>query len=536
MTTSSPIRYAPRWVAWVFFGLLLTLGCSIFADYGVSWDEPADRRNGLVNLRFLAELLAPSWAARQPLLQQAPPLFGYTDNDHGVLFEIPMALYDVLRPSTDARSYYLARHFCIFLICFSGTWALYRIALLRFRNEYLGLLTAALLVLSPRLFADSFYNAKDLVFLALFTVGIYTLLRLLARPTLLRAIVHGLVTAAVIDVRVPGVLLIPFTFTLLLLQTPDLSTSSVRRRLISLASVYLLTSLVIMVAGWPYLWAHPLTHFRTAFGSMKSYSFMGNVLYLGKLEPARHLPWHYIPVWLLLTTPIAYSVAAIVGVMMVGATLARKPLQILQSSTLRLDVLFSGWFLLPIILVIFFNSALYDGWRHLYFVYPGLLLLAVRGGWGLWQWGRGRGIAHAVVVAAVAMAGLEGIYTAARMIAMHPHQQAFFSFLPAQHAERLFERDYWGLSFRQGLEQLVRHQPTGPIYLDTPSPPPYENNKIWLRPADQKRLIMAAPAPGHYHLNVYRTVSPEAHDTIPGQEALTVRANGIKILSVLRRQ
>jgi hypothetical protein len=218
MGIDTTIHRVPRYVVGLFFGLLLLLGWFVFADYGVSWDEAADRANGQVSLRYAAELLAPSWAARHPVLQQAALIQNSYDNDHGVLFELPLAWLDVVRPGTDLRTSYLLRHAAVFLVSLGGIWALFRLATLRFRDERLGLLTAALLVLSPRFFAESFYNGKDLPFVAAFTLAIYTLVRLLERPSWRQAVVHGLVTAAAVDIRVLGLLLVPFTFTLLGLQ------------------------------------------------------------------------------------------------------------------------------------------------------------------------------------------------------------------------------------------------------------------------------------------------------------------------------
>nr|GFC02582.1 hypothetical protein [Tanacetum cinerariifolium] len=156
--------------------------------------------------------VAPSWAANQALLQQAPQFENYFDNDHGVLFELPLALADVLRPGTDRLSFYLLRHAAVFLVSLGGIWALFKLATLRFRDERLGLLAAGLFVLSPRFFGESFYNNKDMVFVAAFTLASYTLARLLARPSGRRALVHALTTAAAIDIRILAIILIPFTY------------------------------------------------------------------------------------------------------------------------------------------------------------------------------------------------------------------------------------------------------------------------------------------------------------------------------------
>ena len=508
MLVDSPIRRVPRSVKWLFFGGLLLLGALVFSDYGTSWDEPVDRQNGLVSLRYVAELVAPGWAANQAALQQAPPLLDYYDNDHGVLFELPLALLDVLRPGTDPRPYYLLRHAAVFLVSLGGVWALFRLGALRFRDERLGLLAAGLFVLSPRFFGESFYNGKDLVFVAAFTLGCYTLAWLLERPSGRRALVHGLATAAAVDIRILGLLLVPFTFTLLGWQFWSTAEPRARRARRQAALVYGPALAVFVVIGWPYLWAHPIRHLQGAFLSMSHYSWDASVLYWGQMIPAKDLPWHYPLVWISITTPVAYQVAALLGLGVVTATLLRQPWAALRTTAGQLDLLVAGWLVVPLGLVIFFHSTIYDGWRHLYFIYPALLLLAVRGGRAVAQFGqRGTGW-RALALSLGALAGAEAVLTAGRMVAMHPNQQVYFSYLPRRQAEVLFERDYWGLSMRQGLEYLVAHQPKGRLHVYVDHTVLFDNNKVWLSPADQARLVLGEDSVrGRYFLADYRSVA-----------------------------
>ncbi|RSK48108.1 ArnT family glycosyltransferase [Hymenobacter rigui] len=523
-----PVR-GPRWLAPVFFGGLLLLGVWLVKDYGVSWDEPVDHLNGLVSLRYVADLLAPSWAAQQPALQAVPPLQGYVDNDHGVLFELPLALLDTLLASPDLRTYYFWRHLSTFLVCLGGVWALYRLALLRFRNQYVALLTAGLFVLSPRMFAESFYNAKDLVFLAAFTVGMYTLARLLVRPTPGRAVVHGLATAAALDIRILGSMLLPFTLVLLVLEA--VQPTQPARRLGLVAAVYVACALCASIVGWPYLWAAPLDHFREAFVAMQHFRWPGKVLYWGEYVSAQALPWHYAPVWLLITTPLTYTLAALMGLLFLLSRLLRQPLAVLGTYAGRLDLLFAGWLLAPLALVIGLHSVLYDGWRHLYFVYPALLLLAVGGGWQAWHWAQKAVQRRRIPLVGAGVVAVELLVTATRMVLMHPQQQVYFSVLPARLAGQWFERDYWGLAYRQGLEYLVSTYPQGQIVVDPQHISPFENNRTLLPPADQARLVVNEKAPGRFVILDYRSQSGTVVTPV-GWEVYRVTAGGLPILSI----
>jgi hypothetical protein len=141
---------------------------------------------------------------------------------------------------------------------------------------------------------------------------------------------------------------------------------------------------------------------------------------------------------------------------------------------------------------------------------------------------------HRLALGLGVLAGAEALLTAGRMARMHPHQQTYFSYLPGPLAERLFERDYWGLATRQGLEYLVRRQPTGLIYYDVPYAAPVRNNLVWLAPADQARLVRRPSAPGRYYLSTYRTTPAPYADSV-GREVFALRPDGVKILAIFQR-
>jgi len=60
---------------------------------------------------------------------------------------------------------------------------------------------------SPRIFADAFFNSKDIPFLAVFIINIHTMMRLFDRPTWSRALCHALVSGILIAIRVLGLLI-----------------------------------------------------------------------------------------------------------------------------------------------------------------------------------------------------------------------------------------------------------------------------------------------------------------------------------------
>ncbi|KAA9327025.1 hypothetical protein F0P96_17415 [Hymenobacter busanensis] len=545
MSASPSVTSRPPWprrlAVALFFVLLLGVGLAVFRDYGVSWDEVNNHLNGLVNLKYVVQTLAPQ-LARQPAFNRSwiPDIHVYRDRDHGAAFEMLTTVLGQVVARDDSRPFYFFRHLCVFLTFTAGVWALYRIGQLRFGRWPLALAAAAALVVSPRFFAEAFYNGKDIVYMALFTLAVYTLVRLLRRPTLARAGWHALATAAAIDVRAQGLQLVVLSLLMMALEArfaqPETSPvlPVLPRHWGRAALVYVAATLVLAFVGWPYLWAASwadLLHFSER---LRAYRWTHSVLYLGQFIPARHVPWHYIPVWVLITTPLAYTLAAVGGVVAAFRGLLQRGA--LRDRAARLDVLLLLWLLAPWLFVVAFGSTLYDGWRHLYFVYPALLLMAVRGAQALWAAAKARPRWRKVAVGLGIVAAAEVGHTVVRMVQLHPFQNVYFSCVPAATAERLFERDYWALSYRQGLEWILAHDASPRVAVAAPRYAPFYNNTLILPPAERNRLqFMPRESNSYrYFITGYRW-HPQSYADSVGQEVHAIRAGGLKVLSVFRR-
>ncbi|NVO84922.1 glycosyltransferase family 39 protein [Hymenobacter terrestris] len=527
---------------WLFFGLLLALGTLLVADYGVSWDETNNHLNGLVNLKYLASLLPVGEGLRQhPTFASTPDIRDFFDAHHGPLFEMAAVVVNYLFTDHDSRSYFLVRHLMVFGVFVAGVWALYQLARRWLGSWRWGLLAAALLVASPRFFAEAFYNGKDIVFMACFTLAMHTLARLLARPTPGRALVHGLAIALAAGIRVQGLQLLLFTalgLALTAVAGQYRLQPAARPAYARIGALVVVAALGGLVSIWPYLWVHSLPKLLDVSAHAMHYPWKFTNLYWGQFYKSAGVPWHYVPVWLLITTPVGYSVAAAMGLGAVcwrwGQALARRVWP--AGSEPALDALVATWLLGPIGVVILMRASIYDGWRHLYFVYPALVLLAARGVHVVWRRSGQRGRGRQLALAGLAVFGLATAHTVWRMVRMHPFQNLYFSFLSAPAAERLFERDYWGLSYRRGLEWLLANQPTGPIRINATVPNyyPLYNNSLML-PATQRHRIQYVPlAEADYFMGAYRW-HPQAYPDTLGTEIYTLRVEGIRTLSIFRR-
>ncbi|WP_187320608.1 glycosyltransferase family 39 protein [Hymenobacter citatus] len=493
-----------------------------------------------MQIKYVAQLFFPEKVQQQPSAALIPDIRQFKDSDHGVAFELPLAVLSFVFTHNDSRAFYFMRHLCNFFVFVLGVYALYTLARWYLRDWRWGLLAAVLLVLSPRFFAEAFYNSKDIVFMACFAMSMATLVYAWQRPTTARILLHALATALAVDVRAQGVLLFLFSLPLLLLANP---LATVRQNPLKTATLYVGASLALIVAGWPYLWSLSFAELWQASDKISHYPWSGPVLYLGHVfrVPTEQLPWHYIPVWLFVTTPVTYSLAAGLGI--IGAILAITRTQHLPLQRC-INLLTLLWLLLPLGIVIVFHPILYNGWRHLYFIYPAFILLAVHGLKLLYQAAKSAALFWRVVAPVLLLiTGAEAGYTLWRMAKAHPYENVYFSFLSPQKAEQLFELDYWGLSYREGLEWVLAHDTTQTItfcgkggYL--------ENNSLLL-PVEQRARLLFIPsdtyaspsAKARYFLTAYHYYGgkPQHYPVDPGQEVYTIYADGLRIFSVFRR-
>ena len=517
-----------RWAVPVFFVLVLLLGLLIFRDFGLSMDEYQQRDTGLISLKHVAQLVNPAWAAAEPTFGRFNvPLSEYYDRDYGVAFETPVCWAERLLGLEEVREQFLFRHLCTFLVCFGGLIAVYQLAARRFRDWRLGLLAALWLLLSPRLFAESFYNDKDAVFMALFAIATNTGVRLLLRPTAGRALWHALACAITIDVRIMGVILPLATVGLLVWRAVR---SQVHwGRVAATATLYLSVLTGLVVLFWPYLWPAPLTNFLLAFEKMSTFRWGGTVLYFGKLTAATALPWHYALVWLGITTPVLYLATGLLGTGAVAGQLVRNHWRLWRTEQELQDVLFLALFVGPLLAVIVLRSVLYDGWRQLYFIYPAFLLLALRG----WQLAAGWRPRWAGWPRAwYGLTALSLLITLAQMVRDHPLQNVYFNLLAGPDVPTRFEMDYWGLGYRQDLEYIAEHDMRPTIKIFSPPPTPADFNRKLLPMYQRDRLMFVdKPEDADYFITNYRW-HPEPYP-FP-HEVYQLRVDGRRIHSVFR--
>lgn len=436
----------------LFFVIYLFIGVFIFKDYGIAWDEPAHRQIGYINFNYV--------------LKGDKTLLYDTEQDHGPFIELPLVFVERALKLKDTRTIYFVRHLLNFIIFYISVIFFYFLTKKYLKNWKAGLIGCLILILSPRIFADSFYNSKDIALLSFFIISTYSLFLLIEKRSLSRIFFHAVASAALISIRALG-LIMPLV-TIFILFHNQVNNKSIIK--------YSVLTTVLTITFWPLLWTNPL-RILLMFNSLAKYKYEANLpaLFLGRNYSAFSLPWHYIPAWILITTPITYSILFILGVIDVLTKLTR--LKRIKTTKHIFDFIVIFFAIAPILIIIALHSTLYDGWRHLFFVYPFMVMLMVKS-------------LQKATPLLISLTIIEIVTIIIFMIRNHPYQNVYFNIFFNRNmawVKENFELDYWGLSYRKALEYIVKTDKSTTIPLVVANNPG-DSNQLILNYSDRKRL------------------------------------------------
>ena len=495
---------------------LLLVGLGLYSDFGVSWDEPVQREYGRKVYEYVVD-------GNEELLADRHRVYG-------PVFEV--LLYSVERGLgiEDSRDVYLTRHLVTFAMFGVGVAFFYLLGARILRSWKMGLLGAVFLVVSPRIFAHAFYNSKDIPFMAMFIVCMYTLLLYLDRKSSRAALLHGACCAVLVDIRIMGVFVPAVTLIALAYRMAAGGEAGSGRSHVALnLAIFCGAFVPLTILLWPTLWSAPAGNFIFAFQAMRKFAWRATVLFMGERVWSTDLPPYYTAVWILITLPVMYLVMSLAGfIAAIQGLVGRGANPALKRRDAALILL---WLIAPLAFLVVSNAVLYDTWRHVFFVYPAILLLALIGlRWLVQVIGSASGgikskvgVAAAILLLAVNMGGAIRF-----MIRSHPHQNVYFNSIVGgtRGAAGKYEMDYWGLSYRKLLESVLEKDGRSRVMVYAHNEPGFYNS--FLLPAGARERLHYAEKPGDADLYI-TNFRWERQDLPASAEFTSVAVDGVKL-------
>ena len=451
--------------ALVLCALVLLVSVATLEDYGVAPDTTRQRSLAHATLRYLA---GDSDAFET--------LGTYSDRFYGAAFEAPLLLAERTLGLDDSRSAYLVRHLLSHLFFLAAGFAGYLLALRLFRSRAVALFALALFLLHPRIYAHSFFNSKDVPFLALFMICLWLACRAFMggesqegskKSGKLGAFaLCGVAAGLLVNLRVTGLVFVAVVAATRICDVAGESGKKERRRTLASVVVFLAAAVAAYFATMPYLWADPFGRFAELLAVLSNHPFSPRHIFQGELVSASTLPAHYVPVWFGVTTPPLALLLGAVGV----ASLARRGIarrsDLLRNTPLRFELLLAACVALPLLTIVALRPVMHDGWRHTYFLWAPFTLLAASGLRALADAaGTCRCLPLSPRLAGLAVHGLAAlglVAIAVQMARLHPHQRLYFNALATRtNSEPLHERYSMGYPeiFKDGDAYILEEFP-----------------------------------------------------------------------------
>jgi hypothetical protein len=399
-------------------------------DFGVTWDEKDRHRNGELIWQFLLGL-----RGRSSFAETGGHLYPG-------LFDVICAALETWVPANR----YVLRHVVNATFGWVGVLYCGRLTA-RLFGQWSGVLAMVLLAASPRYFADSMNNPKDLPFAAMTVMALYYISTVspqwpyVSRSTAIKIVIS---LALALNIRVGALMYLGY-FGMLIAAFVVAERCTNWRRLADTAARVLGVAVAMLLLGtvfWPWAGGAPLTRPFQALLGAANYPWDGVVLFRGQEYGATELPWYYAPWWFLISTA---------PVVLVGAALS--PLFLSSREDALRRVALWAVVVFPVTASIAMGSTLYDGIRHLQFIYPVLVVPAVAGWSGILSGSRPpwlrRGAAAALAV------GLASVLIF--HIRFHPNQGVYFNAMVGgpHGAFKRYDMDYWGNCMLQAVEWSV---------------------------------------------------------------------------------
>lgn len=323
-----------------------------------------------------------------------------------------------------------------------------------------GLLVLLFMIFSPRFFGEGMNNPKDITMATGYVLSylfILKFLKQLPKPKISVAIGLGVAIGIALGIRIGGLLLIPYLFLfygIALVQRYGFSElfnfSKFRENILPSFKYVLLAAFLGFGLGmlfWPYGLISPISHSLETLGVSSKFPATISMLFDGKQIVSTEIPWYYIPKWISITTPLFGLIGLLASVFLIQHM--RSEGKFLLFGFIVFTLVF------PVFYIIYKKAVLYDGMRHMYFVYPSIIILA---GLSFDYFIKRMQKPLKFAVAGLALVLL--LLPARFMFANHPNQAVYFNEAEGgiKSAYGNYETDYYMNSVKQCADWIHEHE------------------------------------------------------------------------------
>ncbi len=321
-----------------------------------------------------------------------------------------------------------------------------------------GLLALLFMALSPRFLGESMNNPKDIPFAFANVFFLYYLVRFLKSWPAARwkyALLLGLGFGMAMGFRVGGFLLLAYFWVFVgayyvwnaaFRRQANTDFTKTAKQLIGTFAVVAVVGYIIGIAAWPWALQEPLSRPFAALSEMTNRQIFMPVLYEGEMIPNDETPWYYVFKWIFISSPVVILLLFTVA-LFITLRLAK-----VWGKFVPFLLLFTFFF--PPLYAVYKHSVVYDTWRHFFFIYPSLVILAALAATHLLAVTAGRPTQWAVLGLLAVGLALSLAFT----VRNYPNEYVYFNELEGgiESAATLYDLDYYQNSGKQAASWILQ--------------------------------------------------------------------------------
>ena len=428
----------------IYLGFALW-GLLSYRDYGITYDEAAQRNHGLVALKYVIE----RWFGEENLpaylanMSDTLQEYGFAKY-YGIGIKIPLMLVELLTGfcMTKQQIFHMNHLYTFFLFYVSAIFV-YKIARkLRFEDTYV-ILTVLLYILCPKTLADAFYNIKDSGFSSVMVIMIYFGLSLIEEYRISTALGLAISAAFCLNTRIVGALPLIIICRMFIVKDGEIDLKRLRQ-IMCVGLFAFVIYIVIAPVAWDNIGEYVYNVIKT-FGNFEqaSVEIIGNNAYL-----QQNLPWFYTILFIFMTVPNLYIIFGGLGFLSEVAKyvkFANVKEKIIEN---RLTFVLVAQFVSVVGYDMVMRPAKYNMWRHFYFLLIYLSIFTVIG--IRYAVSRLKDYKRLVIGFTIISLSMSIIW----IVKNHPYEYMYYNPLIVFDAQEIMIHDYWHASYHNILQKI----------------------------------------------------------------------------------
>ncbi len=519
-------------IHYILFPILFLLCWKNIDDFGVSLDDEIYYLNGVNTYEYIKHFFL-SFNNKDINLEE----YRSQLKEWPIIFELVLVFICEILNINKIEKIYLISHQLNFIIFFISLFYFYKFINKRFKNSLLASLSVLFLVLSPRIFTESFYNSRDIFFMSLFIFFIHHCFCFVENKNYSNLLKLSFFSALLINAKVLG--LIPFSMFCSLYAYNFLNTKKRFYENVNKIFFFIIFNCFFIYLFWPYLWNNPIINLYTAFRDILIYHENLIVLnfYFGEYIESTSTPWHYRIVWFLITTPLV-----ILFLFFCGISLSLKKFLVIIKKSLAtkykietkefIDLFLFLVLISSLLTVIEFNNSKFGGWRHIYYLYPIIIYFSIN----FFDFILNKK-SNNLKILIVLLITFNLTYNLSWIYKNHPNQYVYFNLVNKRYFMNNFDLDWWGISHKEAITYILDNDKNKKIKINGKGFTNLRDSVLYLAQDKKSRVILTNINEADYIIDnkMKRVRDYKKNENINFEDYYDIKVDGFIINKVLKK-